>query len=906
MRILCLLLLVLPAAVLSAGEGVPFFRNYTAAEYGGHNRNFDVVTGKEGITYFANFEGLLSFDNSTWRMIYAPGYARITRLLIDSKGTLWAGGYNIVTKAVTDKSGPVVLKPVVAATDSLKIGEVEELFEVEGKIYFCAGEKRCYQILEDTIRKVSGLTPVTKPGKPNKVTHSLRLHNGWQVLAIQSEGLLVLDREGNKQYALTEANGLCSNNIIRLAESESGCIWGVTDNGIFRVYAPSMFTHYTPAENLRGEVTSIRRHNNHLYIGTLHGLYLANGGRVDRILSVNQACWQLLLTPGNRLYAAGSEGIFEVNGRKAHRLSENHTLSLAADSAGDLYAGEIDGIGKFTFAGGRREYVKVAAMDKVTRLTWDDTGGLVAQSLLGDVYYKSRNGREFVRSGSLPTDNSVSCRVGSRMWRTDAEGKNISISGKGSDKGIEWQNTCLAALKEKTIRIIYPESDSLVWLGGDWGVIKVDFSVRDAAFNHPLRVYIREVNEDEKNISFRFSSDAVPIHREMDYQYMLEGYDDDWCAWTDVGEKTYTHLFYGSYTFKLRARDSFDRCSAGKEYSFTIPWPFYLKWYSILLYILLFAALVYTCIRWRLRKLVKEKEYLESIIDSRTRQVVEQKNEIEEKSQNLERALGELRHAQADLVRQEKMATVGKLTKGLIDRILNPLNYINNFSHLSSELVKDLRANLVSAKENIDRSAYEDSMDILNMMGSNLQKIEMHGGNTSRILKAMEEVLKDRNKQKHRMDLVALCRKSIELLGMYYKEDIERMHISVHAYFPEETLMIQGNEEQLEKTLMSLLNNSMYALFKKYGKRAYSPEINISMHREELFVSVCIKDNGIGIEEAILQQIFDPFFTTKTTAEAAGVGLYLSKEILANHGGTIQVNSCKDEYTEFIIRLPIE
>lgn len=123
------------------------------------------------------------------------------------------------------------------------------------------------------------------------------------------------------------------------------------------------------------------------------------------------------------------------------------------------------------------------------------------------------------------------------------------------------------------------------------------------------------------------------------------------------------------------------------------------------------------------------------------------KNEIEEKSLKLEKALKELGQAQDELVRQEKMATVGKLTQGLIDRILNPLNYINNFSHLTSGLLKDLYQNLESVKELLDEDTYLDSVDVINMMRDNLEKIEEHGSNTTRVLKAMEEILRDRNRQ---------------------------------------------------------------------------------------------------------------------------------------------------------------
>ena len=265
----------------------------------------------------------------------------------------------------------------------------------------------------------------------------------------------------------------------------------------------------------------------------------------------------------------------------------------------------------------------------------------------------------------------------------------------------------------------------------------------------------------------------------------------------------------------------------------------------------------------------------------------------------------ELGQAQDELVRQEKMVTVGKLTQGLIDRILNPLNYINNFSHLTSGLLKDLYQNLESVKELLDEDTYLDSVDVINMMRDNLEKIEEHGSNTTRVLKAMEEILRDRNRQLEKTELIGLCRKDMELLSSYYQKEITAMHIAVRTSLPDNPLFIDGNAEQLGKTIMSLLNNGMYAIAKKYGKKAYPAEIGLALESKDGQAVIRLYDNGVGIEQSILDKIFDPFFTTKTTGEAAGIGLYLSKEIILNHHGQIAVRSEKDELTEFTITLPL-
>ena len=115
---------------------------------------------------------------------------------------------------------------------------------------------------------------------------------------------------------------------------------------------------------------------------------------------------------------------------------------------------------------------------------------------------------------------------------------------------------------------------------------------------------------------------------------------------------------------------------------------------------------------------------------------------------------------------------------------------------------------------------------------------------------------------------------------------------------------LHGNPDMLSKTFMSLLGNAVYAVVKKAQRVSFNPEVSLTVTVADGRYTLKIRDNGIGIEEKIINKIFDPFFTTKTTDEAAGVGLYLSREILQNHGGDISVASMKDEYTEFTITLP--
>jgi signal transduction histidine kinase len=247
---------------------------------------------------------------------------------------------------------------------------------------------------------------------------------------------------------------------------------------------------------------------------------------------------------------------------------------------------------------------------------------------------------------------------------------------------------------------------------------------------------------------------------------------------------------------------------------------------------------------------------------------------------------------------------VGKLTEGLIDRILNPMNYIINFSKMSNDLLKDLKANIENNKDRMDEDDYLDTADVIDMLTDNLKNVDQYGQNTTRTLKAMEEMLKDRTGGYVDMDLLPILQQAQEMTSNYYAKDIEQYGIQTRFTLPNQAMMLHGNPDMLTKTIMSLIGNSIYAVIKKSQRSQYTPEVSMTATVNDNGYVLTIRDNGIGIEEKILGKVFDPFFTTKTTGEAAGVGLYLSREIIQNHGGDITVSSAKDEFTEFTITLP--
>ena len=181
---------------------------------------------------------------------------------------------------------------------------------------------------------------------------------------------------------------------------------------------------------------------------------------------------------------------------------------------------------------------------------------------------------------------------------------------------------------------------------------------------------------DENHLHFFYALDYVPLTGKTLYRYRLN--NDKWSAWSEKQDVDFLNLPYGSYTLSVQAQLANGNLSETATIDFSIAYPLLMRWYMVALYLFAFAYLVYQLFRYRLKRLQKDKIKLERIVEERTSEVVKQKDEIEEKSRSLEKALEDLNNAQHELIRQEKMASVGKLTEGLIDRILNPMNYIIN------------------------------------------------------------------------------------------------------------------------------------------------------------------------------------------------------------------------------------
>ena len=270
--------------------------------------------------------------------------------------------------------------------------------------------------------------------------------------------------------------------------------------------------------------------------------------------------------------------------------------------------------------------------------------------------------------------------------------------------------------------------------------------------------------------------------------------------------------------------------------------------------------------------------------------------------EELETALNDLKNAQTQLVHSEKMASLGELTAGIAHEIQNPLNFVNNFSEVSAELVQELIEN--QRLPELDR---EMDIELLGDVELNLQKISMHGKRASAIIKGMLEHSRSGSGEKEQTDPDALIDEYLKLSyhGMRAKDKFFEAKFVTDLKGGRGTVNIVPQE--IGRVLLNIFNNAFYAVQQKHKihPNGFEPVVTVKSYREDGELIIKIKDNGSGMPEQVKQKIFQPFFTTKPTGEGTGLGLSLSYDIITKgHSGQLSVISEPGNYTEFTIVLP--
>ncbi|MBW7840489.1 MAG: hypothetical protein H3C36_12805 [Chitinophagaceae bacterium] len=721
-------------------------------------------------------------------------------------------------------------------------------------------------------------------------------------------GLLYKPVQGKEKLYVHQPNNSNSLSITgistMIADSEGNLWMGTYDSvaqqklNVLDKFNPvtGKFTHYTGSGKLKGT----RIYNlcfdddeHSLWIGGDDGLYKMNTQTGEILLhfqhnrkdtngiSGNQV--SDIAVYGNFLWVATNGGLDRLDkksGRWQYYSKGLSFLCIYKDAEGILWAGSANGLFRFN-----------AAQDRFYR--YRDT-------ITGFSPLDVSNIQEDSRHTLWVTGTNAIYRISA---------KRDSLYIYGAQHGVKLNTTAG--------EINYEAQDGKLYIGNPWGYysfypdsLKTNF-IRPELNITGFQLGNKEIlpgtgsllkkplyqtgkiklGHTQNSFSFDFAALDYTNTGAIHYRYMLQGYDN---RWHDAGEQQKAYFFgvpVGDYVFRVMAINSNNSWSE-KDIAIIISPPWWTRWWAILIFVAAFAGIIWATVHFRSRQLRRANKLLEEKVTHRTEQ--------------LRKSLENLKSAQKQLIQSEKMASLGELTAGIAHEIQNPLNFVNNFSDINSELVDELKSDL--AKGNI-----QNASEIADDIKENSQKINHHGKRADAIVKGMLQHSRSSTGQKELTDINALCDEYLRLAyhGMRAKD--KSFNATMKTDFDSSLPKINVMPQDMGRVILNLINNAFFATNEKFKQNitGYQPTVIVATKKLGDKVEICVKDNGNGIPEKIKDKIFQPFFTTKPTGQGTGLGLSLSYDIVTKeHDGTIRVESLLSsdgksiEGTAFIIQLP--
>jgi signal transduction histidine kinase/ligand-binding sensor domain-containing protein len=392
----------------------------------------------------------------------------------------------------------------------------------------------------------------------------------------------------------------------------------------------------------------------------------------------------------------------------------------------------------------------------------------------------------------------------------------------------------------------------------------------------------------QKDVSFDFIGLHYLKPEDNQYSYKLENYDTKWSTPSKGRSAFYTNLSPGTYTFKVKASNAdgiWNEEGASIEVVIASPW--WLTWWAYLIY-----GLITLLIGFQVHLSQKERTL-------RYARETAQKKELEQ-AKEIEKAYTELKSTQSQLIQSEKMASLGELTAGIAHEIQNPLNFVNNFAEVNSELIEEM-------KEELNNGNLEEVHSIANDIDENEKKIMFHGKRADSIVKGMLQHSRISSGKKELTNINALADEYLRLAYHGLRAKDKSFNATMITDFDESIGNVEIIPQDIGRVILNLITNAFYVVDekKKSGVENYAPTVTVSTKNRDKNIEIQVTDNGNGIPENILSKIFEPFFTTKPTGKGTGLGLSMSYDIInQSHGGNLAVKTKQGLGTTFTITLP--
>jgi signal transduction histidine kinase/ligand-binding sensor domain-containing protein len=767
----------------------------------------------------------------------------------DMQSRIWAGSTGFGVDIIDEKNNTI---KNLSTVNRLSGNNVNNLFtDTKGRVWLAAGGL-------DMVNEKAG---IIKHYRLNAGNSGIAEDAGGQLL-LGGFGIYILNENTGTIKIIRNAQGLVSNSVQCLVQDNSGKIWVGTDKGIDIIDEKAGVLKHINTRELGGAYTS--------------NIFQDKAGRI----------WAT--TFGTGLWMINEKMGTATNFTLANGLPDmvDYTIN---ERNGNIYAGTGKGISLLT---------PVVKEDAKTP-TWQIKNFGKPQGMLRvDLNPRSmldKDGRLWYGIADVltimdePNTDSVVPPVYISAVSVKGQVQNFA-STKQIQSGLMDGDTIWTSQRD-TFYTKY----NLPPINNELQKNKINWDSVSGPYNIPVNL---SLPYNQNYLTFNFTGTHLNNTDKTKYSYVLEGNEN---AWSNISNKSfaeYRNLSPGKYSFKVRSMGFNGRWSKAAEFNFTIRPPWWSTWWAWSFYTLLFLWALRVFSKFRERRLRHERDKLELKVTHRTKQ--------------LQDSIESLKTTQSQLVQQEKMASLGELTAGIAHEIQNPLNFVNNFSEVNSELIAEM-------KQEIDKGNLEEVKSIADSIDENEKKIIFHGKRADSIVKGMLQHSRSSNGLKEPTDINALCDEYLRLSyhGLRAKE--KSFNATMKTDFDNSIGNINIIAQDIGRVILNLINNAFYAVDEKKksphplkgGIEPYEPIVTISTKRlgpplgDGGKIEIRVADNGNGIPQKILDKIFQPFFTTKPTGQGTGLGLSLSYDIVKAHGGELKVETKEGEGSKFIIQIPM-
>jgi len=855
---------------------------------------YTVFQSNTGQYWFGTGNGLVfSYDWDTRmieRYVTSSNTAIVYEIFEDGLGQIWVVDVRGGMFAIDQNTGrPASLDGL----DGLDFNTVwNTVIDNEGRVWL--GTEDGLAVVNPETEVVTNFT--TEQGLVANYMYNLEHDSEGRIWSAGSgRGVSIVDPNKSEVKQMKTDEHLGKIRVAEVYQDVHGTFWmgGVRgellrydlNSGDLRVFRDSL---------VDDRVNSIVSDGKHVYVGTQgSGIFVFDPDTgIRQHLSTEKSLisddnLSLTLDEHGLLWAAGLKGVERIDlkkmeislFRKNQGLGANDVYAIA-EHEGTLYAGTSKGITYLrpisrekdewdTFTIGKDQgmtQVDVSqntfSFDKQGRV-W---GGINAAILtVVDPVQRDTSAPDIQISSLNILDEKYTFRDAN--YRADVLNKTDSIFWWNNNKYVLLSNSQIDSMKTAQSFMRFSEVDS------DTGM--------------PLDL---KLDHDRNFLSFSYNALQFKNKESTVYTYILEGIDRDWSAITsETRSENYRDLPPGDYTFKVASKGFNNIWSSPVELSFSILPPWWKTTWAYLFYFIVLATMSYLFVQYRQRWLKKENQLLEERVNQRTAQ--------------LKKTIDELETTQGQLIQSEKMASLGELTAGIAHEIQNPMNFINNFSEVSHELLDEMM-------EEIDKGDMEEAKEISSDIKQNLEKISHHGHRASSIVRGMLEHSRNSSGQKEDIDINVLADEYLRLAYHGLRAKDKSFNAKFETDFDDSIGKIEIIPQDIGRVMLNLINNAFYAVSDRDDKESdesYQPTVKVTTKKLKDQVKITVEDNGSGIPQEIKDKIFQPFFTTKPSGKGTGLGLSLTYDIITQgHSGALELDSEVGKGTVFTIFLPVK